>query len=306
MGRKGEMKKTLGDVHGEVGYETVESVNLPQVLADANRFIAGGDSVDKSVDFSALKRDYEAMIAKNKKKKGGDDDSSPDNAVSVGARKTAADLGSKVDGKSCLKAVREHMGPFNWCLFKPTEGKEDFTGFVNAGSLSLPELVKSLDETEILFGLIRMGFGIGRFRRTKYIGLSYTGPKVGIVKKAKATGARTAMKAKLGAVSIDLEVSDSGDLTLTSIIEKIKRATAVDGDGADGDSSDITVDSFLKALEEEAAANAAFFGDSGKVISSGPKATGLVDVSNMTVDALVKKVKTPGDEVNWAVFAAVA
>jgi hypothetical protein len=40
--------------------------------------------------------------------------------------------------------------------------------FLNAGSLSVPELVRSLPEDEVTMGLVRLGFGTGRFRRIKY------------------------------------------------------------------------------------------------------------------------------------------
>jgi hypothetical protein len=40
--------------------------------------------------------------------------------------------------------------------------------FLNAGSLSVPELVKSLPDDEVTMSLVRLGFGTGKFRRIKY------------------------------------------------------------------------------------------------------------------------------------------
>lgn len=60
--------------------------------------------------------------------------------------------------------------------------------FVNAGSLSVPEMVRCLPPDEACLGLLRLGFGTGRFRRLKYVVVDYTGPALGAVKRAKALG----------------------------------------------------------------------------------------------------------------------
>ena len=59
-----------------------------------------------------------------------------------------------------------------------------------SGSLSVPELVNSLKDDEFAFGLMRLGFGSGRFRRVKWVSLTWSGSSVGAVKRAKAMQVR--------------------------------------------------------------------------------------------------------------------
>ena len=53
---------------------------------------------------------------------------------------------------------------------------------------------------------------------------------MGAVKRARAMQARAAMKSKMGPVSVEIEASAVEDVTLAAVIEKVKRATVVDGD----------------------------------------------------------------------------
>ena len=89
---------------------------------------------------------------------------------------------------------QDPAGAFNWCLFKVGSGGPGASGFggdmafLNAGSLSVPEMVRCLPPDEVCMALLRLGFGTGRFRRVKYAVVGYTGPSLGAVKKAKALG----------------------------------------------------------------------------------------------------------------------
>lgn len=174
---------------------------------------------------------------------GGAGDGKSSSGVAL-TRKTAAELGD-VKADAALKAVRDPMGAFNWFLC------DSEFAFINAGSLSVPEMQKWLKPDAVCFGLLRMGFGSGRFRRTKWVYIVWSGPSVGPVKRAKAASARGAMKAKLGHSSVDIEATCAEDASLEAIIDKVRRATAVDGDEvstADGDP--FSVDKFMEALSE--------------------------------------------------------
>jgi len=123
-----------------------------------------------------------------------------------------------------LTAVRASDGAFNWFLC------DSAFNFVNAGSLSAPEMAKWLADDMPLFGLLRMSFGAGKFKRLKWITVSWPGgAKVGMVARAKATGARAGIKAKLGAASVDIEANTIADISLDNINDTVKRSTAVDG-----------------------------------------------------------------------------
>jgi hypothetical protein len=79
----------------------------------------------------------------------------------------------------------------------------------------------------------------------------------------------------------------------------VKKATVVDGDDVDASSDAYSVENFMKALEEEAKANAAFFGDSGDVFSGGGGGSGG-RTPEQTI-ALVRKTDSP---MNWCYFTA--
>ena len=49
---------------------------------------------------------------------------------------------------------------------------------VDAGSLSFDEMSTALDDGQVLAGVIRLGFGTGRFRRTKLIAVWWMGDAV--------------------------------------------------------------------------------------------------------------------------------
>ncbi len=65
---------------------------------------------------------------------------------------------------------------FNWALFKPhTTTGSGGLDFFNAGSGSIEEMRRWLPADEVLFGLLRLGFASGRFRRTKFIFVHWSG-----------------------------------------------------------------------------------------------------------------------------------
>lgn len=286
-GRKGDVRKALGEVNAELSFDDVSSVTLENVLSEMSKFMAS-DSGGAGVSLAKLREDYEAMIAKASAA-GGAGDGKSSSGVAL-TRKTAAELGD-VKADAALKAVRDPMGAFNWFLC------DSEFAFINAGSLSVPEMQKWLKPDAVCFGLLRMGFGSGRFRRTKWVYIVWSGPSVGPVKRAKAASARGAMKAKLGHSSVDIEATCAEDASLEAIIDKVRRATAVDGDEvstADGDP--FSVDKFMEALKEEAAASGDFFGDSGLVVGEGSSAT------TKSAETLIKELHTAGHATNWVAF----
>lgn len=94
--------------------------------------------------------------------------------------------------------MHEDVGAFNWALFKPHKSHAKLH---NAGSLGVTEMVKWLPENEVqcgwraqagvapnvlglqsslaasqvLYGILRMGFGAGKWRRTKRLFVHWSG-----------------------------------------------------------------------------------------------------------------------------------
>ena len=106
--------------------------------------------------------------------------------------------------------------------------------------------------------------------------------------------ARAGVKAKLGAFSVEVHAASAEELTLAAVIDKVRRATPVDGSevhagGAPEDA--YSMDAFLAALAEEAAASAATFGDSGLVIAGGGD-------SHKSAAATIADIRS-GSATNW-------
>ena len=68
------------------------------------------------------------------------------------------------------------------------------------------------------------------FRRTKWVFFTFSGPKVGVVKRSKAASAKPNMKAALGPCSVDMQVTSLEELTLPMVLDKIKKLPGVDGE----------------------------------------------------------------------------
>lgn len=169
-----------------------------------------------------------------------------------------ADFGASV----ALRHVREQLGPFNWLLLKPARGSLEL---VDAGSLSLKEMVAHLDEREVLYGLLRMGFGSGLFRRTKWVGIWWNGPEAKALTRGKAAGAKEESLRRIEPFSLTISASSIDELSLERVLEKVRRAAHIDGDGTDSarGANTFSAATFEEALAEEVAASAAFFGDQG-------------------------------------------
>jgi flagellar biosynthesis GTPase FlhF len=284
---KGKVKGLLGQCAAEMVLNHTDECTIEQVGARFSTLFASDHG---DFDVGALKADYEAMISsmfgasvKDKLKK-----------LSK-SRKTAAELiedeGRKIPGKKALQAVRDPLGPFNWIILEPHATK---IKMINAGSLSVDEMDKWLKPDYCAAVLLRMGFGSGPFRRTKWIACWWSPDGLSPMKRGKAMGLKKRMMSLLEPYSITIEATDKTELTLETIIGKVKAAVAVDHHhktGVDGDDeADVfSLESFLRALDEELGNSKAYFGEEG---------TGKAKA--LDFDATMKKLHK--GKLNWGLF----
>lgn len=256
-----KVEETLSPINTKLVLTEKDEVNLDNVL-ELTKKVFAGDNL-KSFSIADMKQDYEHMVAQSRKTAieamlKGDDETTK--------RQTAKEMGVSAD--EALNLVRKPMGAFNWALFRPDT--DDFTLY-DAGSLSVNEMVEFLPDDEILCGLVRMGFGAGKWRRTKYISIWWAGEKVGAHKKGSMIGHNKERTMRRLNPSIGpMEGHHRDDLSIEAIIDKVKRASVIDGDGVDGiggvqgDASDpFSMDAYYAALDEEVKSqdNKAFFGE---------------------------------------------
>ena len=98
---------------------------------------------------------------------------------------------------------------------------------------------------------------------------------------------------------MDIEATTVEDVNLKTIIEKIKRSTAVDGSVDVGSEDPYSVDAFMNALKEETAASGEFFGDKGVVVTEG----GSAAAPQKSVETLLAEMQVPGSALTWVSFS---
>lgn len=120
--------------------------------------------------------------------------------------------------------------------------------------------MKWLKPTEPLYGLLRLGFGYGRFRRTKLVFLSWVPSQLSVSGRKLASDTMAHMRVVLGGGnSIEMSATSLEDCTLEELMSKAK-ALQVGGETA---LEDVTQESYYKALEEEAKLSSEYFDEVG-------------------------------------------
>lgn len=155
---------------------------------------------------------------------------------------------------------------------------------------------------EVLFGLLRMGFGVGRLRRTKYVFVQALGTEVPGFQKGKAGGVRGKMETVFkgfaaGAISCSAEFDDPVEFTIEAVIERVRKAAIIDDDELDSDKAGknmFSVEAFREAMKEEVAVIAA------EEAKAPPKNRGGFGDKDM--GELVRLVRAPGSPENWVLF----
>jgi hypothetical protein len=282
--KKKAVHDLLGSTHMSLDMDGPEDCTLDEILkSTAKVFVA--DSGD--VDISAIKADYEAMV---RQAAAVGDASSP----SPPGRKTMKDLDPdrRVNGSKALELVRADQGALNWILVGPDPKQLPLE---NAGGGSVEEMCESLKDTEVLFGMLRLGFGSGRFRRNHFVFIHWHGESVGAVKRGKANAEKSHMASALGPHSVELSASEIEECDLKAVIDKVRRACVVDGGGAGESEDPFSLEAYMAALAEDEALNVEMFGD-------GEAGAGAAGPSSYNFEETINLVRN-SDSCNWALFA---
>lgn len=207
-------------------------------------------------------------------------------------------------GREALKGVSQDLGLWNWVLVGPDD-KE--LPLISGGDGSLDEMVGEIQnhQSEVLFGLLRLGFGTGRLRRTKHIFIHTVGPQVGAVKRGQLSNMRPKVqqvmhKEQCANVTCAFEVIGIDGLTIDEVIDKVRRAAIVDDAHIGKDDGTRTVFSeaaFRNALEEERRIIAEKAAEQKQTKAKVERS----EVKWATSEA-VELVHRPGGPLNWALF----
>lgn len=282
--------------HASLAVTRKEDVTEEQLLARVGHFFVK-DDIDYSVQLE--RQDTKTLMSKAPKApalKGESPGFDARGKPTIPGHQSVMPFSS---GRDALQAVAEPFGRWNWVMVRPDpESLELVTG----GTGSIDEMRECLrtHEEEVLSGLLRLGFGAGRLRRTKHVFVHAVGERVPVVSRGRMAAARPLMEATLGKLvhcSVTMELTQVEDLTLEGVIERVRRAAIIDDVVLDGDSptrSVFSVEAFRDALKEEYLAQAP-----APPVETGGNTTQWQDRS---VADVVKLVHAPNGPLNWALF----
>lgn len=298
---KTKVEEQIGHVHATVQVMSKEELQLERFMEvvsknfiDDSHDIGAQGGGRKSFSIGAVKKYHEASIEEARRK----------SAVLLATRCTAMEMPTPPSALTAIEKVKEPMGVFNWVLLKPNDKRLELH---DAGSGSIEEMRKYLTLDEVLFGLVRMGFGTGRFRRTYWYFLHWTGEGTPAVKRGRFNALASHFQGVLGpfACSMAANALDDELATLEGVIEKMKRSIVVDG-AAKGhavgqeEADPVSLQAFQAALAEEAAKNAAFFGDGAEE----PVGDDEAGIDLEDVEQVIANVRSgEEDSLSWVLFS---
>jgi len=203
------------------------------------------DIGDSDFSIEKMKADFEAMLAKA-------DSMSLEDMMQGDKLPTANDMKRKFTWSQALAHVTNvgpPPGPFNWML---VEADPKTPTLHNAGGGGFVEIQDWLAEDKVLYGLIRAGFGRGKFRRTKFVFIHWSGPGVSAVKRGQHNAHADEWDTKLGHQHVTISSSNKEDFAPEAMIERISKAIISDKIRTEDEgSADITLESYLEALKED-------------------------------------------------------
>lgn len=255
--KRGEAHKILGDCHATLHFEKREEVNIRNVFEQVGHLfiaenIVGAKSVfsTEEITVEEIERQYEKEMAEKAA------------AYLEAQRKLQAErqvIKPKMDRiQEILSLFHEDMGWVNWVLFKATEKKLKLLHEESFGSGTIFALRQNLTNDTVLFGLLRLSFGVMPYRRTHFVLLHWIGPKCKRVKMGKLNARAERMAKMLEPWGIKLELKGSEEITVANIIHRVRNIVVVDGDEEDPEEviEQKLIEEFNKALAEEEKANA--------------------------------------------------
>lgn len=204
-------------------------------------------------------------------------------------------------GRDALRAII--TGPHNWLFWSSAPAPRRMQ--VMGGGLSTISDMSdflSMHADKVLFGLIRMEFGVGRLKREKFVFVHAVGQNTQVATRAKSFEDAARMKQLVEEyvdVAVEMQVKDASELNDAEVIARVLKAAILDRDEIAGDKAGhdcYTVEYFRDAvkrkLDELAQENVT---DSEKNKASW--------MESKTHEEVVKLVHSE-DGPDWAVFRA--
>eukprot|EP00013_Stygamoeba_regulata_P021155 CAMPEP_0177656632 /NCGR_PEP_ID=MMETSP0447-20121125/15688_1 /TAXON_ID=0 /ORGANISM="Stygamoeba regulata, Strain BSH-02190019" /LENGTH=143 /DNA_ID=CAMNT_0019160799 /DNA_START=60 /DNA_END=491 /DNA_ORIENTATION=- len=127
------------------------------------------------------------------------------------------------------QAVRSDADPTNWTLF----GYEGNNKIVHQGQGSggLSELVAQLKDDQVQYGFFNIITGDSESRRTKFVLLTWIGPGVGALKKARTSVHKASVKEICRDFAVELQSDDRDDFAEDVVLDRVTKASGANYNG---------------------------------------------------------------------------
>lgn len=244
----------LGQTHVDVHFDEKDEVTLAGIFEQVgNLFVSDNLDVDSRFSEKWTLEEIQIMYQKEIEKKRKEYEA---RIIQI----MPPPIPKKMDRiQEILNLIHEDMSWVNWALFKPTSKKLKLYHEDSFGGGTIYAMRKHLSENEVLFGLLRMSFGVVPYRRSHFVMFTWVGPKLKRVKRGKLIARKPRMYEMLQPHNIQLELINIEQVTVENIITRVRNIVTIDGE--DDESAEIAeaklIEEFEKALAEEEAANAA-------------------------------------------------
>jgi len=248
------------------------------------------DNATANVTASSIKRDLEeqarrAMMALRERRES--------SVCEYTGPRTIVAMGKKISLPQVLQYVQSPKGPLNWVLI------DSSMKLIEAGGGSVAEMSQFFDPKEVSFGLLRMGFGSGQFKRNYWLFIHWAGEKAAATVRGKANAEKDKCKEKLKPSQIDFFASDHSEISVQIIIDKVVMYCSVDGD-TKGDKSPFSLAAFNEALLEDMKMLENEFG-----LAEMAKPERDDDPNSLNVLDAVRGVRDPNNPYNWLLIQQI-
>ena len=286
--RRAEAAAALGGATVEFACERRDGATLDVLLGVLQKCCVADDGGAPSL--STLREDVERQVAeaqstlRQRMRHGGEA------GKSSHAAQPRAKLSSLPD---TLAKVRAPTGPLNWLLVDAA------LKMLAAGGGSVDEMREAVPEDRVAFGMLRVAFGVGAFRRCYWLFVHWTGPKCSAIKRGQANVQRGAAGMLLQPASLTLFAGAPEELSAEAVIDKVRQACLIDEELASDVASVYSRQAFFQAIKEDEEALFAELGlEPPTAEPTEPSQPGWLSVSDA-----VRAVRADEDPLNWVLIA---
>ncbi|KAI8926659.1 hypothetical protein BC831DRAFT_455584 [Entophlyctis helioformis] len=136
------------------------------------------------------------------------------------------------DVAAAYEDVRNDKTPTNWLLLEYVDEKTDVLKVTSTGTGGLSELRSNLKEDKAAFGYLRMVVGNDELsRRSKFVLVSWCGPKVKVMRKAKLSVHIADVKNVIKNFAVEVSASTLEDLKDADVTLLVRKAMGANYDG---------------------------------------------------------------------------